>query len=131
MSQQLFGNSMPSDGNGAVVHQTFLSPAEGAGYVGVFGEVSFVICAGYMLGRVHDGVCPGGVAVFPLFNPSTDFTTLYDGLAPDPVAPVAPEGTGGVKAKTAETPAPVSPPVPPAGPVVNKAGGTGSLVIPK
>jgi len=63
------------------------------------GAIVFLICEGNMRGAIHDGKTCGGVAHFPLFSPSTDFSALYDlidnatnldgnaSMAPDAPAP--------------------------------------------
>lgn len=75
-----FVKASPTEGNFAHIHAVHYNLAAGNAYVGEAGEVSFIICDGYMAGVIHDGICRGGIARWPMFNTATDFTVFYDAV---------------------------------------------------
>lgn len=94
-----FMGTSKSQGNKAHRHTIHNSVSEGNAYQGTAGEVSFIVCAGYMVGVLHDGVCRGGIARWPLFNPDTDFLAMYDLVNPAPAGKVPAEDKASLGAK--------------------------------
>lgn len=98
----LFGSNPAGGANKAHKHTILRNVSKFYSYVGTSGEVAFLLCEGNMRGAIHDGRTCGGVAHFPLFNPSCDFTVFYDML--DCGEPVVLPLTSSVEAvKTATT----------------------------
>lgn len=74
-----------SDGsNLAHRHRIFTNPTDFKSYIAVSGEVFFLICNGYLIMGVGNGVCPGGVANIRLYNSQLPLEGLPDASSISP-----------------------------------------------
>lgn len=75
--QRTKGNPANGSIGDPVQNAIFRSTAQLKNYKGVHGQIGFLLCVGNMRGILFDGKTCGGVAHWPLFAPSTDFTNFY------------------------------------------------------